>query len=77
MQSSKEQQGEISKPSSVINENKQKNSRMGKSRDFFKKIRDTKETIDSKMGSIQDRKDMDLKEAEDVKKKRQEYTEEL
>ena len=77
MQSSKEQQGEISKPSSVINENKQKNSRMGKSRDFFKKIRDTKETIDSKMGSIQDRKDMDLKEAEDVKKKWQEYTEEL
>ena len=77
MQSSKEQQGEINKPSSVINENKQKNSRMGKSRDFFKKIRDTKETIDSKMGSIQDRKDMDLKEAEDVKKKRQEYTEEL
>ena len=43
--------------------------------DLFKKIRNTKEIIHSKMGSIKDRKDMDLKEAEDVKKKWQKYTE--
>ena len=42
---------------------------MGKSRDLFKKIRDTKETIHSKMGSIKDRKNMDLKEAEDFEKR--------
>ena len=50
---------------------------MEKSRDLFKRIRNTKETINSKMGSIKDRKDMDLIEAEDVKKKQQEYTEKL
>ena len=50
---------------------------MEKSRDLFKRIRNTKETIHSKMGSIKDRKDMGLIEAEDVKKKRQEYTEKL
>ena len=50
---------------------------MGKTRDLFKKIRDNKGTFHAKMGSIKDRKDMGLIEAEDVKKKRQEYTEKL
>ena len=50
---------------------------MGKSRDLFKKIRDTKGTFHAKMGLIKDRNDMDLTEAEDIKKRRQEYTEEL
>ena len=55
----------------------EENSRMGKSRDLFKKIRHTKETFHAKMGSIQDRNGMDLTEAEDIKKRWQEYTEEL
>ena len=50
---------------------------MGKSRDLFKKIRDTKGTFHAKMGSIKDRNGMDLPEAEDIKKRWQEYTEEL
>ena len=50
---------------------------MGKTRDLFKKIRDTKGTFHAKMGSIKDRNGMDLKEAEDIKKRWQEYTEEL
>ena len=50
---------------------------MGKTRDLFKKIRDTKETFHAKMGSIKDRNDMDLTEAEDIKKRQQQYTEEL
>ena len=50
---------------------------MGKTRDLFKKIRDTKEAFRVKMGSINDRNRMDLTEAEDIKKKWQEYTEEL
>ena len=50
---------------------------MGKTRDLFKKIRDTKETFHAKMGSIKDRSGMDLTEAEDIKKRWQEYTEEL
>ena len=50
---------------------------MGKSRDLFKKIRDTKGTFHAKMGSIKDRNGMDLTEAEDIKKRWQEYTEEL
>ena len=50
---------------------------MGKTRDLFKKIRDTKGTFHAKMGSIKDRNGMDLKEAEDSKKGWQEYTEEL
>ena len=53
------------------------NNRMGKTRDLFKKIRDTKGTFHAKMGSIEDRNGMDLTEAEDIKKRRQEYTEEL
>ena len=50
---------------------------MKKTRDLFKKIRDTKRTFHAKMGSIKDRNGMDLMEAEDIKKKWQEYTEEL
>ena len=50
---------------------------MGKTRDLFKKIRDTKETFHGSMGSIKDRNGMDLTEAEDIKKRWQEYTEEL
>ena len=50
---------------------------MGKTRDLFKKIRDTKGTFHAKMGSIKDRNRMDLTEAEDIKKRWQEYTEEL
>ena len=50
---------------------------MGKTRDLFKKIRDTKGTIHAKMGSIKDRNGLDLTEAEDIKKRWQEYTEEL
>ena len=55
----------------------EENNRMGKTRDFFKKIRDTKGTFHAKMGSIKDRNDMDLTEAEDIKKSWQKYTEEL
>ena len=55
----------------------QENNRMGKTRDFFKKIRDTKGTFHAKMGSIKDRNGMDLTEAEDITKRWQEYTEEL
>ena len=50
---------------------------MGKTRDLFKKIRDTKGTFHAKMGSIKDRNGMDLTEAEDIKKRWQEHTEEL
>ena len=53
------------------------NNRMGKTRELFKKIRDTKGTVHAKMGSIKDRTGMDLTEAEDIKKRWQEYTEEL
>ena len=52
------------------------NNRMGKTRDLFKKIRDTKGTFHAKMGAIKDRNGMDLTEAEDIKKRWQEYTEE-
>ena len=55
----------------------EENNRMGKTRDLFKKIRDTKGTFQAKMGLIKDRKGMDLTEAEDIKKRWQEYTEEL
>ena len=50
---------------------------MGKTRDHFKKIRDTKGTFHAKMGTIKDRNGMDLTETEDIKKRRQEYMEEL
>ena len=55
----------------------EENNRMGKTRDLVKKIRDTKGTLHAKMGSIKDRNGLDLTEAEDIKKRRQEYTEEL
>ena len=55
----------------------EENNRMGKTRDHFKKIRDTKGTFKAKMGKIKDRNGMDLTEAEDIKKRWQEYTEEL
>ena len=53
------------------------NNRMGKTRDLFKKIRDTKGTFHAKMGSVKDRNGMDLTEEEDIKKRWQAYTEEL
>ena len=65
MQSSKEEHGQI------------RNNRMGKTRDTFKKISDTKGTFHAKMGSIKDRNGVDITEAEDIKKRWQEYTEEL
>ena len=55
----------------------EENNRMGKTRDLFKTIRDTKGIFHAKMGTIKDRNSMDLKEAGDIKKRRQEYTEEL
>ena len=55
----------------------EENNRMGKSRDLFKKIRDIKRTFHAKMATIKDRNGMDLTEAEDIKKRWQEYTEEL
>ena len=77
MQSLREQQGKMRTPSSVINTKKQKKIEW-KRRDLFKKIRGTKGTFHTKMGSIKNRNSMNLTEAEDVKKKRrQEYTEEL
>ena len=55
----------------------EENNRMGKTRDLFKKIRDTKGTIHAKMGTIKDRNGRNLTEAEDIKKRWQEYKEEL
>ena len=63
----------LSDPCQEIKEN----NRMGKTRDLFKKIRDTKGTFHAKMGSTKDRNDINLTEAEDIKKRWQEYTEEL
>ena len=58
-----------------LTKEKEENNRMGKTRDLFKKIRDTKGTFHAKMGSIKDRNGMDLIEAEDIKKRWQDYTE--
>ena len=55
----------------------EENNRMGKIRDLFKKIRDTKETFHAKVGTIKDRNSINLREAEDIKRRWQEYTEEL
>ena len=55
----------------------EENNRMGKTRDLFKKIRDTKRAFHAKMGSIKDKNVRDLTEGEDIKKRWQEYTEEL
>jgi len=61
----------------VINAKKQENNRIGKTRDLSKKIRDTKGTFHAKMGTIKDRNGMDLTETDNIKKRWQEYTEEL
>ena len=60
-----------------MNKEIEENNRMGKTRDLFKKIRDTKGTVHAKMGSVKDRNGKDLTEEKEVKKKLQEYTEEL
>ena len=73
MQSSKEQQGKISDQCKEIEEN----NRMGKARDLFKKITDAKGIFHVNMSTIKDRNGMDLTEEEDIKKRWQEYTEEL
>ena len=59
----------------MINAKKDENNRMGKTRDVFKKIRDTKQNYHAKMGTIKDRNGIDLTEEEDIKKRWQEYTE--
>ena len=61
----------------MISAKKEENNKMGKTRDVFKKIRDTKETFHAKMGLIKDKNGLDLREAEDIKKRWQVYTEEL
>ena len=61
----------------MTNAKKEENNKMGKTRDLFKKIRDTKGTFHAKMGTIKDRNSMDLTKTEDRKKRWQEYTEEL
>ena len=78
MQSSEDEQGEIKKAflSDQCKKIEGKNG-MGKTRDLFKKIRDTKGTFHAKKDTIKDRNGMDLTEAEDIKKRWQEYTEEL
>ena len=78
MQSSKEQQEEIRKSSSVINAKKQRKTIDWERLEISsRKLRDTKGTFHAKMGKIKDRNGMDLTEAEDIKKGWQEYTEEL
>ena len=77
MQSSKEQQGEIRDFFSDQCKGIEENNRKGKPRDLFKKIRDTKGTFHAKMGSIKERNGVDLTESEDIKKRWQEYMEEL
>ena len=79
MQSSKEQQGEIRKTYFLSNQCKEieENNRMGKTTDLFKKIGDTKGIFHAKMGTIKVKNGMDLTGAEDIKKRWQEFTEEL
>ena len=78
MQSSKEQQGQIREPSSVINAKKQrKTTELERLEISSRKLEINKGTFHAKMGSIKDRNGMDLTEAEDFKKRWQEYTEEL
>ena len=72
MQSSTEYQGEIRKPSSVINAKKLRKTIKWEKLEISKKIRDTKGTVHAKMGSIKDRNGMDITEAEDIKKRWQE-----
>ena len=61
----------------MISAKKQENNRMGKTRDLFKKIRDTKGKFHAKIGTMKDRNGLDLTDAEDIKKTLQEHTEEL
>ena len=78
MQSSKEQQEDIRKPSSSDQcKEIEGNNTTGKTRNLFKIIRDTTGNFHAKMGTIKDRNSVDLTEAEDIKKRWQEYTEEL
>ena len=79
MKSSKEQTARRIKKAFLSNQCKEieENNRMGKTRDRFKKIRDPNGTFHAKMGSVKDRNGRDLTEAEDIKKRWQEYTEEL
>ena len=77
MQSSKEWQGDKKDFLSDKCKEIEEDNRMGKTRDLFKKIRDTKGTFHAKMGSIKDRNGMDVIEAEDIKKRLQEYKEKL
>ena len=79
MQSSKEKQGEINKKAFLSDQCKEieENNRMGKTGELFKKTRDTKGTFPAKMGTIKDRNCMYPTEAEDIKKRWQEHTEEL
>ena len=77
MQSSKEYQGDKKALLSDQRKEIEENNRMGKTRDLIKEIRDTKRTLNAKMGLIKDRNGMDLREAEDIKKRWQEYIEEL
>ena len=74
MQSSKEQQGENKASLREQCKGIEKNKRMGKTRDLFKKIRDPMGTFHAKMGTIRDRNAKDLIEAEEIKKRWQEYT---
>ena len=76
MQGSRKQQGEIVFLNEQCKE-REENNRMGKTRNLFKKIRDTKGTFHAEMGSIKDRNGMDLRGAEDIKKRWQDYMEEL
>ena len=75
MQSSKEKQGEIRKPSSAINAKKQRKRTEWERLEISSRKLDTKGTFHAKMGSIKDRNGRDLTEAEDIKKRWQEYTE--
>ena len=77
MQNFKEQQEETRKPSSAINAKKQRKTTEWERLEISSRKLDTKGTFHAKMGSIKDRNGMDLTEAEDIKKKWQEYTEEL
>ena len=80
MQSFKEYQGGIKKKNTFLSHQCKEigeNNRMGKTRDLFKKIRYTKGIFHAKMSTIKDRNGMDLTEAEEIKKRWQEYTEEL
>ena len=77
MQSSKNSKERYKSLPQCLMQTNRGNNRMGNTRDLFKKTRETKGTFHAEMGSIKDRNGMDLTEAEDIKKRWQEYTEEL